>query len=201
MSNNEKGNNENLQEEVNALREQVSNLMQLLNMQAHNNCQSSLDEEVTIICNMHGAIRVNFATWSLQLTEFGEKVIITKAQLQELVNNKRGYFKKQYILLDSQHIKLAESLKIPVYDSNSQKFIKPEDITKFSKMSVSQMEQYYEQLSSPMKKTFINYCYDKCCSGDADFYNADKMNLFNRLSQSRIFDNLIASYTRTNSGY
>lgn len=201
MDYNKEGNNELLQEEVNTLKQQVQNLLQLLQVQTQPSHQSSLDEEITIIFNMHGTMRVNFPTWKLKLTEFGEKVIITKAQLQELVNNKRSYFKKEYILLDSQHIKLAEALKIPVYDSNSQKFIKPEDIDKLKTMSVSQLEQYYMQLSNPMKKTLINYCYDKCCSEDTDFYNVDKMNLFNRLSNSRIFDNLIASCTRKNGNY
>lgn len=205
MSNdNIKGFNENekeaMQQEINALRDQVSSLLQLFNNQSAKT-STSLDEEVTIIFNMCGALRVSFPSWSLKLTEFGERVVITKAQLQELVNNKRGYFKKQYILLDSKHVKLAELLRVSVYDSSSGKFIHPEDIDKFATMSTHEIEAYYESLSDPMKQTFVNYFYDKCCACAPGFYTAEVMNTLNRLTKSRIFDNLIASCTRNTINY
>ena len=181
-----------LQEEINNLREQVGSLVQLLQMQ-QTTSTSSLEEEVVIICNMHGSIRVTFPTWNLQLTEFGEKMTITKAQLQELVNTKRSYFKKQYILVDAKYLKIAESLRIPVYDSHSKKFIKPEDLESFATMSTFEIEQYYNNLSKKKKKTFVNYFYDKCCAGEPGFYTVDTMNTLNRLTKSRIFDNLITS--------
>ena len=182
MSNNQKG-NENTDLRIQALEDQIQRLMGIIEsqqsemlMSKRNNAvkTSTLDEEVTIIFNMFGSLRVNFATWSLVLKQFGQRVIITKKQLQELVNNKRGYFDKQFILLDAKHIDLAEDLQVSVFDSSSKKFIQPQDIAKIATMSVYETEEYYNNLSVPMKTTFINYCFNKCCEGDRNFIHSIK---------------------------
>ena len=62
-------------------------------------CNESIGEDATAVFNMlSGSVRAIFPTWKLYLSEFGEKTIITKSQLQELVNNHRSWFKKEYIL-------------------------------------------------------------------------------------------------------
>ena len=156
----------------------------------------SLDQEVTIIFNMlSGSVRAIFPTWKLYLSEFGEKTVITKSQLQELVNNHRSWFKKEYILLDSKHMDLGENLRIPVYNPDSKKFIKPEDIEKFATMDIYSLEDYYKGLSDVMKNSLENYLFNKCCSKDRNFYNVEKMNTFNRMTKSHLFDNLIMTCT------
>ena len=69
---------------------------------------STLDDEITIICAMMGgSVRGEFPTWKLSLTRYGQKYTLTRRQFQELVNTKRAWFRKQYIVLDPKHIDLA----------------------------------------------------------------------------------------------
>ena len=149
-SNNQKGNIEEIKEKetkkekvsintsedtrIKALEDQIAKLTQMLAMQQSVMSQmsqplqpirtgSGLDEEVTIIFNMvAGSVRAIFPSWKLSLNEFGEKTVITKAQLQELVNNHRSWFKKEYILLDGKHLDLAQSMRIPVYNPESKEY-------------------------------------------------------------------------------
>ena len=99
------------QKRIKKLEDQIAQLTSMLLAQQQSYvtpvqlATGSLDQEVTIIFNMlSGSVRAIFPTWKLYLSEFGEKTVITKSQLQELVNNHRSWFKKEYILLDSKHM-------------------------------------------------------------------------------------------------
>ena len=138
---------------------------------------ATTDDSVTIICNTHGRLRTNFPTWTLSMSKFGQRVSITRNQFQELANNHRKYFDRQYILLDSKHIDLARDLGLTVYDSASNKFIKPEDLEKLGKMSVRELESYYDELSEPMQRTLVGYIMNRCNERDPDFYDVEKMKL------------------------
>ena len=219
-SNNQKGNIEEIKEKetkkekvsadtsedtrIKALEDQIAKLTQMLTMQQSVMSQmsqplqpvihtsSGLDEEVAIIFNMvAGSVRAIFPSWKLSLNEFGEKTVITKAQLQELVNNHRSWFKKEYILLDGKHLDLAQSMRIPVYNPESKEYVKPEDLDRLSTMDAYDIESYYKNLSDNMQKSLTNYLFNKCCQKDRNFYDVNKMNIFNHMTKSRLFDNLI----------
>ena len=51
---------------------------------------------------------------------------------------------------------LGETLRIPVYNPDSKKFIKPEDIEKFATMDIYSLEDYYKGLSDVMKNSLEN---------------------------------------------
>ena len=154
---------------------------------------STLDDEITIICAMiGGSIRGEFPTWKLSLTRYGQKYTLTRRQFQELVNTKRAWFRKQYIVLDPKHIDLAEENDISVMDLSSNEFINPKDIATFGDMSDAEIKTYYEKLSAPMKKSFANYFFNKCCEKDPKFYTVAKMNTVNMLIGGTLFDNLIS---------
>ena len=154
---------------------------------------SSLDDEITIICAMMGgSVRGEFPTWKLSLTRYGQKYTLTRRQFQELVNTKRAWFRKQYIVLDPKHIDLAIENDISIMDLNSRDFINPKDIATFGDMSDADIKTYYEKLSDPMKKAFANYFFNRCCEKDPKFYTVAKMNTVNMLIGGTLFDNLIS---------
>lgn len=152
----------------------------------------TLDDEVTIVNNQFSTIRGEFPTWKLSLSEFGQKYTISRRQFQELVNNKRGWFRKQYIVLDAKHLDLAEENGVDAIDLTSKKFIHSKDIKRFETMTDREIEEYYNDLSEPMKKTFATYFFNKCCEKDSNFFVLSKMNTVNRLIGGRLFDNLIS---------
>ena len=155
--------------------------------------QSTLDDEITIICAMiGGSIRGKFPTWELSLTQYGQKYTLTRRQFQELVNTRRAWFRKQYIVLDPKHMDLAIENDIPVMDLSSNAFINPKDIATFGDMSDVEIKAYYDKLSDPMKKSFVNYFFNKCCTKDPKFYTVAKMNTINMLIGGTLFDNLIS---------
>lgn len=154
---------------------------------------STLDDEITIICAMiGGSVRGKFPTWELSLTRYGQKYTLTRRQFQELVNTRRAWFRKQYIVLDPKHIDLAIENDISVMDINSRAFINPKDIATFGDMSDVEIKAYYDKLSDPMKKSFVNYFFNKCCEKDPKFYTVAKMNTLNMLIGGTLFDNLIS---------
>ena len=154
---------------------------------------STLDDEITIVCAMiGGSVRGKFPTWELSLTRYGQKYTLTRRQFQELVNTRRAWFRKQYIVLDPKHIDLAIENDISVMDISSNAFINPKDIASFGDMSDVQIKEYYEKLSDPMKKSFANYFFNKCCEKDPKFYTVAKMNTVNMLIGGTLFDNLIS---------
>ena len=155
--------------------------------------QTTLDDEITIVCAMiGGSVRGEFPTWKLSLTRYGQKYTLTRRQFQELVNTKRSWFRKQYIVLDPKHIDLAIENDIPVMDTTSNAFINPKDIATFGDMSDIEIKEYYTKLSDPMKKSFANYFFNKCCEKDPKFYTVAKMNTVNMLIGGTLFDNLIS---------
>ena len=154
---------------------------------------STLDDEITIICAMiGGSVRGKFPTWELSLTRYGQKYTLTRRQFQELVNTRRAWFRKQYIVLDPKHIDLAIENDISVMDTSSNAFINPKDIATFGDMSDVEIKAYYDKLSDPMKKSFVNYFFNKCCEKDPKFYTVAKMNTVNMLIGGTLFDNLIS---------
>ena len=62
-------------------------------------------------------------------------------------------------------------------------------------MDIYSLEDYYKGLSDVMKNSLENYLFNKCCSKDRNFYNVEKMNTFNRMTKSHLFDNLIMTCT------
>ena len=153
----------------------------------------TLDDEITIICAMiGGSVRGKFPTWELSLTRYGQKYTLTRRQFQELVNTRRAWFRKQYIVLDAKHIDLAIENDISVMDISSKAFINPKDIATFGDMSDVEIKTYYDKLSDPMKKSFVNYFFNKCCEKDPKFYTVAKMNTVNMLIGGTLFDNLIS---------
>lgn len=182
-----------------SMREEMTNLRKDLDQAkaerdiALSHKTSTLDDEITIICAMiGGSIRGEFPTWKLSLTRYGQKYTLTRRQFQELVNTKRAWFRKQYIVLDPKHIDLAIENDIPVMDISSNVFINPKDIAKFGDMSDAEIKAYYDKLSDPMKKSFVNYFFNKCCEKDPKFYTVAKMNTVNMLIGGTLFDNLIS---------
>ena len=188
-----------MMEMFNAMNDEIANLKKDLDQAkierdiAMSQKTSMLDDEITIICAMiGGSIRGKFPTWELSLTRYGQKYTLTRRQFQELVNTRRAWFRKQYIVLDPKHMDLAIENDIPVMDLSSNAFINPKDIATFGDMSDVEIKAYYDKLSDPMKKSFVNYFFNKCCTKDPKFYTVAKMNTINMLIGGTLFDNLIS---------
>lgn len=151
----------------------------------------SLNDEITIVCTTFNEIQANFPTWRFMLSKYGQKYTITRGQFQELYNTKYSWFKKRYIALDSKHMDYAIELDCPVYSEGENGTISPADIKNFANLRGVKLEEYYNNLSKPMKLSFASYFMQKCYEKDPDFYDIDKMNTMNHLTGGRLFDNLI----------
>ena len=181
-----------LQNKIDSLERELNNAKSQSEINAMYSTKS-LNDEVTIIFNALGStLRAEFPTWKLSLTKFGQRHTMTKGQFQELLNNKRAYFRKQYIVLDSKHLDLAKENDIAVMDYASKQFIQPQDVDRFGTMNEQEIKDYYDSLSEPMKKSFVTYFFNKCCEKDPQFYTHSKMNTVNVLIGGRLFDNLIS---------
>ena len=200
VKNDEKNfNPQEMMEMFKAMSEEIANLRKDLDQTkaerdiAMSRKTSTLDDEITIICAMiGGSVRGKFPTWELSLTRYGQKYTLTRRQFQELVNTRRAWFRKQYIVLDPKHIDLAIENDISVMDTTSNAFINPKDIAMFGDMSDVEIKAYYDKLSDPMKKSFVNYFFNRCCEKDPKFYTVAKMNTVNMLIGGTLFDNLIS---------
>lgn len=200
VKNDEKNfNPQEMMEMLKAMNEEIANLKKDLDQTkaerdiAMSRKTSTLDDEITIICAMiGGSVRGKFPTWELSLTRYGQKYTLTRRQFQELVNTRRAWFRKQYIVLDPKHIDLAIENDISVMDTASNAFINPKDIAMFGDMSDVEIKAYYDKLSDPMKKSFVNYFFNRCCEKDPKFYTVAKMNTVNMLIGGTLFDNLIS---------
>ena len=200
VKNDEKNfNPQEMMEMFKAMSEEIANLRKDLDQTkaerdiAMSRQTSTLDDEITIICAMiGGSVRGKFPTWELSLTRYGQKYTLTRRQFQELVNTRRAWFRKQYIVLDPKHIDLAIENDISVMDTTSNAFINPKDIAMFGDMSDVEIKAYYDKLSDPMKKSFVNYFFNRCCEKDPKFYTVAKMNTVNMLIGGTLFDNLIS---------
>ena len=188
-----------MMEMFNSMRDEIASLKKDLDQTkaerdiAMSHKTSTLDDEITIICAMiGGSVRGEFPTWKLSLTRYGQKYTLTRRQFQELVNTNRAWFRKQYIVLDPKHIDLALENDISVMDTTSNAFINPKDIATFGDMSDVEIKAYYDKLSDPMKRSFANYFFNKCCEKDPKFYTVAKMNTINMLIGGTLFDNLIS---------
>lgn len=151
----------------------------------------TINDEVVLVCNLIGTLKAKFPTWTLSMSRFGQRVSITKHQFQELVNNHRKYFDKEYILVDPKYMNIAAELDVPVYNPDSKDVIHPADLKKIGKMSGAQLEEYYLNLSQPMQRMFINYFMGKCYEYDPDYFTVEKMGLLNTLTKSNLFEYLI----------
>ena len=85
----------------------------------------------------------------------------------------------------------AIELDCPVYSEGENGTISPADIKNFANLRGVKLEEYYNNLSKPMKVSFASYFMQKCYEKDPDFYDIDKMNTMNHLTEGRLFDNLI----------
>jgi hypothetical protein len=188
-----------MQEEIEQLKKEKSNntnsndlskdLISLLNSNSLKN--NSIDEEVTIIFNLHGTARVIFPTWTLDLKEFGEERVLSKQQFQDLIGKKRSYFSKEYIVLHEKHMDLAQKYKITVYSQNSNLFMKSIDLDRFGDMDIYEIESYYNKLSENSKKHFLGYFMKKCYERDEKFFDTTKMQALNKISKSNTFEFLL----------
>lgn len=149
------------------------------------------DDEITIVNTQFGDISYKFSTWSFRMSKYGQKHTISRRQFQELYNNKQHWFERNKLALDSKHMEYAEEIGCPIFDPSKKGVINPKDFPRFAEMTESEIEKYYGELSKDMQKSFASYFMSKCYEKDPDFYTVGKMNVMNRLTGGRLFDNLI----------
>lgn len=180
--------------ELEAQLEEMKKLMQQMMMQNTAPAkQTSTNNEVTIVSCATCSINTPFNTWTLNISRLGQKAVLTREQFAELVNNHRKYFEREYIAVDPKCMDVAQEFGVPVYDNSNNTKIMPEDIAKFGKMTIRELEDYYNNLSEAVQRTFIQYFMNKCYEQDPDFYTVEKMTLLNNLTKGHLFDLLIQS--------
>jgi hypothetical protein len=154
------------------------------------------DREVTIIHNreMMGGLAtvIELSNLTIQFHKLGEQRVLTWQQFEECVSRCRSLFDSEIILLEAGQEDLVEKYDIPSINRNSKYVMTKNKLTELKNMDVHELEDFFVGLTSYDKKSVLSYWMGKCYEKDPIFYDRYKLELFNRLSNSGIFDNLIA---------
>lgn len=154
------------------------------------------DREVIIIHNreMMGGLAtvVELSNLTIQFHKLGEQRVLTWQQFEECVSKCRSLFDNEIILLESGQEDLVEKYDIPSMNRNSEYIMTKSKLIELGNMDVHALEDFFNGLTSYDKKSVLSYWMGKCYEKDPSFYDRYKLELFNRLSNSGIFDNLIA---------
>lgn len=158
------------------------------------------DKEVTIV---HGAemlggmsTYIKLSTMTINFTRLGEERTLSWQQFEELCNTYRKFIDRGLIKVAPAYRELCVPYQIECYEDGSSQTLTTETLAKLPTMSEKELEECYNGLGETDRTVLLNYwlgqCYARPENKDKRFYNRYKIELLNRLSNSSIFDNIIA---------
>ena len=159
-----------------------------------------MDREVTIVHNaeMFGGMStyITLSTMTIKFTRLGEERVLSWQQFEELCNKYRKFIDRGLIKVAPQYHYLCDKYQIGCYDIEGKKTLTSEVINRLPDMTNEELEACYNDLYDTDKTILLNYwlgqCYARPENKDKRFYNRYKIELLNRLSNSAVFDNIIA---------
>lgn len=159
-----------------------------------------MDREVTIVHNaeMFGGMStyIKLSNMTINFTRLGEQRVLSWQQFEELCNRYRKFIDRGLIKVSSEYRYLCDTYQIGCYDTDGKNTLTSETIKRLPDMSNEELEACYNNLCDTDKTILLNYwlgqCYARPENKDKRFYNRYKIELLNRLSNSAVFDNIIA---------
>lgn len=160
------------------------------------------DREVVIIHNREMpkdlATVLELNGVNIQFHKLGEQRVLTWQQFEACVSKYRKLFDKEIILLEAGQDDLMEKYDIPSVNRGSKYIMTKEKLNSLGDTNINQLEEFYNGLTEGDKKSILSYWMGQCYEKSPKFYDRYKLELFNRLSNSNIFDNII---TEINNDY
>lgn len=159
-----------------------------------------MDREVTIVHNaeMFGGMStyIKLSTMTIDFRKLGEQRVLSWQQFEELCNRYRKFIDRGLIKVTPEYRYLCDTYQIGCYDVEGKKTLTSDILNKLPDMSNEELETCYNNLYDTDKNILLNYwlgqCYARPENKDKRFYNRYKIELLNRLSQSSVFDNILA---------
>ena len=159
-----------------------------------------MDREVTIVHNaeMFGGMStyIKLSTMTIDFRKMGEQRVLSWQQFEELCNRYRKFIDRGLIKVTPEYRYLCDTYQIGCYDADGKKTLTSDILSKLPDMTNEQLETCYNDLYDTDKNILLNYwlgqCYARPENRDKRFYNRYKIELLNRLSNSSVFDNILA---------
>lgn len=159
-----------------------------------------MDREVTIVHNaeMFGGMStyIKLSTMTIDFRKMGEQRVLSWQQFEELCNRYRKFIDRGLIKVTPEYRYLCDTYQIGCYDVEGKKTLTTDILNKLPDMSNEELETCYNGLYDTDKNILLNYwlgqCYARPENKDRRFYNRYKIELLNRLSNSSVFDNILA---------
>ena len=159
-----------------------------------------MDREVTIVHNaeMFGGMStyIKLSTMTIDFRKMGEQRVLSWQQFEELCNRYRKFIDRGLIKVTPEYRYLCDTYQIGCYDVDGKKTLTSDILNKLPDMTNEQLETCYNDLYDTDKNILLNYwlgqCYARPENRDKRFYNRYKIELLNRLSNSSVFDNILA---------
>lgn len=158
------------------------------------------DREVTIVHNaeMFGGMStyIKLSTMKINFTRLGEERTLSWQQFEELCNTYRNFIDRGLIKVTPAQRDLCSVYQIGCYENGDPTTLTSDILNKLPNFTEKELEDCYNQLVETDKTILLNYWLGKCYARpeerDDRFYNRYKIELLNRLSNSSVFDNIIA---------
>lgn len=159
-----------------------------------------MDREVTIVHNaeMFGGMStyIKLSTMTIDFRKMGEQRVLSWQQFEELCNRYRKFIDRGLIKVTPEYRYLCDTYQIGCYDVDGKKTLTSDILNKLPDMTNEQLETCYNDLYDTDKNILLNYwlgqCYARPENKDKRFYDRYKIELLNRLSNSSVFDNILA---------
>ena len=159
-----------------------------------------MDREVTIVHNaeMFGGMStyIKLSTMTIDFRKMGEQRVLSWQQFEELCNRYRKFIDRGLIKVTPEYRYLCDTYQIGCYDVDGKKTLTSDILNKLPNMTNEQLETCYNDLYDTDKNILLNYwlgqCYARPENRDKRFYDRYKIELLNRLSNSSVFDNILA---------
>lgn len=153
------------------------------------------DKEVTIIHNREMgpglSTHIGLTGTVIDFHSLGEQRTLSWQQFEECVSKYKKWFDEQIILLAPEHSDLCDKYNIPCSVRGNNHVIVRSDLVKLGKMSIQELEDYYNSLTKEDKAFICSYWLGKCYEKDKNFYDRYKIECLNRLSGEKVFDNVL----------
>ena len=194
-----KQNNENLMKQNQDLQEKIISLEEEKNRMAVPLQTGVLmpqnDEKVYVVhmCEMMGGLttHISLSDTSRDLRRLGEIMTLSQSQFEELKGRYLHYFEKGILAIDARNVELATMNHLPVYDTVTQGLYNPQVINDLGKMSNSQLQELYENLSYQNQQNIIGVWLYKCYNKDPNYLNRNKLEFLSKLTGGSDFDDII----------
>lgn len=163
------------------------------------------DREVIIVHNREnsGGITTDLKLDNalIQFHKLGEQRVISWYQFEECVSKYRKLFDKEIILLGSGQEDLEEKYVIKGLNRGTDRILTKELLETVGTLENKELEDLFNDLSQGDKTSLLCFWMGKCYETDKDsnYFNRYKLELFNRLTNSNIFGNIIRELDSSNN--